>query len=136
MEKWKEEILEGFKQGKTIQSRFLSEDWKDFERQNQLDRPNLNLGTLENWRIKPDYKAEKEQILKDSGSDLNISDSLMGEIRKHEETVFKDYRETKCFTKEDMFLFAGLCVGYRQKNPSASAAEMFDIWCASFKSKR
>jgi hypothetical protein len=83
--------------------------------------------------------CEREQLLKASGRDLRISDTMMEEIKKHEEAEakpFKDYRENECFTREDMFLFAGFCIGYRQRNPRASATEMFDVWCATFKSKK
>ena len=48
----KEEIIKAFNEGKVIQSK-TSGKWKDFERQNQLDKPNLELGGIENWRIKP-----------------------------------------------------------------------------------
>lgn len=50
--KTRESLLEAYKKGKTIQSNHTGE-WKDFVPQNQLDRPNLNYGTLDNWRIKP-----------------------------------------------------------------------------------
>jgi len=48
----KEIILEAYKEGKTIQYNHSGE-WKDFIPHNQLDRPNLNYGTLDNWRVKP-----------------------------------------------------------------------------------
>lgn len=52
MEKTKEMLLKAYKEGKTIQSK-SSGNWKDFEPQNQLDYPNFDYGSIENWRIKP-----------------------------------------------------------------------------------
>jgi hypothetical protein len=48
---WKELILDAYSKGKTIQSNH-SGKWSDFSPQNQVDRPNLNYGTEDNWRIK------------------------------------------------------------------------------------
>ena len=53
-EQIKGEILEAFSKGKTIQSNHDGKGWKDYERQNQLDKPNLDYGDISNWRIKPD----------------------------------------------------------------------------------
>lgn len=52
IEDWKEIILEAYKQGKTIQSGGEG-DWEDFVPQNQLDRPNVDYGGENYWRIKP-----------------------------------------------------------------------------------
>jgi hypothetical protein len=52
MEDWKQEILEAYKKGKTIQANHTGE-WHDFVPQNQVDRPNLDYGEEENWRVKP-----------------------------------------------------------------------------------
>jgi len=49
---WKEQIALAYKQGKTIQANHTGE-WHDFIPQNQVDRPNLDHGTEDNWRIKP-----------------------------------------------------------------------------------
>lgn len=48
---WKEIILKGYNNNKTIQSNHCGK-WKDFVPQNQLDKPNLNYGDESNWRIK------------------------------------------------------------------------------------
>lgn len=48
----KEEILQAYSEGKTIQANH-SGKWTDFVSQNQVDKPNLDYGTLDNWRIKP-----------------------------------------------------------------------------------
>ena len=56
--KTKESLLKAYEEGKTIQSNF-SGDWKDFEPHNQLDRPNFEHGSLDNWRIKP----QKRQLI-------------------------------------------------------------------------
>ena len=52
---WKELILDAYSKGKTIQSNH-SGKWSDFSPQNQVDRPNLNYGTKDNWRIKEQCK--------------------------------------------------------------------------------
>jgi hypothetical protein len=49
---WKELILEAYRNGKTIQANHIGE-WHDFVPQNQVDRPNLDYGTEDNWRVKP-----------------------------------------------------------------------------------
>ena len=48
----KELILKAYSEGKIIQSNH-SGDWSDFVPQNQVDKPNLDYGTIDNWRIKP-----------------------------------------------------------------------------------
>jgi hypothetical protein len=54
MEDWKQEILDAYIQGKTIQCNMPDGKWwHDFVPQNQLDRPNVDYGTKNNWRIKP-----------------------------------------------------------------------------------
>ena len=53
METPKEIILKAFKEGKTIESRD-GNGWKDSIPQNQLDKPNLDYGGIDNWRIKPE----------------------------------------------------------------------------------
>lgn len=52
MEKTKESLLKAYKEGKTIQCNHTGE-WHDFIPQNQVDCPNFDYGTLDNWRIKP-----------------------------------------------------------------------------------
>lgn len=56
-DKWKimntkESLLEAYRNGKTIQSNHTGR-WHDFIPQNQVDSPNFDYGTLDNWRIKP-----------------------------------------------------------------------------------
>jgi hypothetical protein len=64
---WQQAIIDAFNQGKTIQFQNVGEKWHDFERQNQLDRPNVNYGYKEQWRIKP-YETERKEILEKSDS--------------------------------------------------------------------
>jgi hypothetical protein len=49
----KQELLEAYAQGKTIQSCNNKDVWTDFVPQNKLDRPNVNYGDINHWRIKP-----------------------------------------------------------------------------------
>lgn len=51
MEYCQKDILKSYHDGKTIQSNHSGE-WREFEPQNQVDRPNVNYGTENNWRIK------------------------------------------------------------------------------------
>jgi hypothetical protein len=118
MKKWQQDILEAFEQGKTIQANHNSTYWHDYVPQNQLDRPNLEYGTEANWRVKPFKSAGFGTMPKEAG-----------------EPPFKEYRNNECFTKEDMFLFAGFCVGARQNDPTITATEMFDDWKITFNKK-
>jgi hypothetical protein len=113
---WKEQILEAFKQGKTIQCNHNTNFWSSFVPQNQLDRPNVNYGTEKNWRIKPDYGAEREQLLKDCGRD----------------DVTPMMKEEKKYSREQMFLFAGFCVGKKMTNPGIDIGEVLDEFNATF----
>ena len=47
----KEKLIIAWESGKTIQSK-SSGKWEDFEKHNQLDKPNWEYGGIENWRIK------------------------------------------------------------------------------------
>lgn len=116
MEKWKEEILEAYRQGKKIQTRSGTQDWHDFVPQNQLDRPNVDHGYTGEWRIKPDYAAEREQLLKDSGRD----------------DVTPMMKTERFYTKSEMLIFAGFCLGKRMFNPLISGSEMWDAWEKEF----
>jgi hypothetical protein len=49
----KEELIDAWNNGKTIQSNHHNEPWHDFIKHNQVDRPNFDYGELCNWRIKP-----------------------------------------------------------------------------------
>jgi hypothetical protein len=113
---WQQEILEAFNQGKTIQFKNTGEEWHDFERQNQLDKPNLNYGYKEQWRIKPNYDDEREQLLKDSGRD----------------DIIPMMKEEKKYSREQMFLFAGFCVGKKMTNPGIDIGEVLDEFNATF----
>ena len=116
MEKWKEEILEAYRQGKKIQTKSGTQDWHDFVPQNQLDRPNVNYGTQENWRIKPNYDAEREQLLKDSGRD----------------DVTPMMKEEKRYSRDQMFLFAGFCMGKKMTNPGVDIGDVLDEFNSTF----
>lgn len=119
---WKQEILDAFKQGKTIQSRYsISEGWHDFIPQNQLDLPNFTFGNGEgSWRIKPTSEAEREEILIKSGA---YNEPIAEEKKPWEE---------KHYSKDEMLLFAGFCVGRKRVNPGISGHELWEAWEADF----
>lgn len=114
---WVEVILAAFEQGKTIQVKNNNNEWHDFERQNQLDKPNINYDNQENWRIKPNYDAEREQLLKDCGRD-DITPMM---------------KENMTFSKEQLFLFAGFCIGRKNLNPKEDISKIFDDFLKIFK---
>lgn len=88
MEKWKQEILDAFSKGKTIQCNSFTEDWCDFLPQNQVDRPNLDFGSQNNWRIKP-AEEEREEILRKSGA-YDVTPMMKEEL--------EEAAEKYCFT--------------------------------------
>lgn len=55
----KEEMQKAFEEGKTIQSNHQG-IWKDYERQNQVDRPNFDYGGEGHWRVKPDIADHRK----------------------------------------------------------------------------
>ena len=75
--------------------------------------------------------CERKELLAKSDN-AHINDHMRAIVTE----PFVEYRENECFTKEDMFFFAGFCTGYRERFPKATANEMFDIWCATFKTKK
>lgn len=118
---WKQKILEAFKQGKTIQCNHNNNTWRDFISHNQVDEPNLGYGYEYNWRIKPTPEEEKEQILKASGRD-EITPMMKAE----------QPWEEKHYSKDEMLLFAGFCVGRKRVNPGISGHELWEAWEADF----
>lgn len=160
---WQQEILEAFNQGKTIQFKNTGEEWHDFERQNQLDKPNINYGYREQWRIKPDYDTERKEILEKSDRghiSLDMVDRMSTasskEIKSEEEAAqqrFPTYKgdiglnasanygfqegakwqANRMYTKDQLVLFGGFCLGKRMTNPSISGSEMWEAWEKEFK---
>ena len=53
MENKKEVLSKAYKEGKIIQSN-NSGEWINFEPQNQVDSPNFDYKSIDNWRIKPE----------------------------------------------------------------------------------
>jgi hypothetical protein len=51
-----QELEKAFREGKTIQSN-NSGKWVDFVRQNQLDSPNWEYQSIDNWRVKPEDES-------------------------------------------------------------------------------
>lgn len=99
---WKQEILEAFKNGKTIQYSMYGNHWRDFYPHSPIDVPNVEYGTQENWRIKPE-----------------------------QDTVENPWEEKK-YSKEEMLLFAGFCVGRKKVNPTASGSDLWEDWERDF----
>lgn len=116
MDKWKEEIMEAYCQGKTIQSNNFSAVWCDWVPQNQLDKPNLGFGSHNNWRIKPSYDEEREEILKKSGA-YDITDMMKEEV----------------YTRTDMLLFAGFCMARKRINPGEDVGDILEDFRETFK---
>lgn len=121
---WKEEIMQAFNEGKTIQSNHSTGVWRDFRRHNQVDRPNVDYGNESNWRIKPttmDYESEREQLLIDSGRD-----KITPMMKEEQPWIEKKY------SKDEMLLFAGFCAGRKRVNPAVTGHELWEAWEADF----
>jgi hypothetical protein len=124
---WKEELLEAFKLGKTIQCNHNNlEEWHDYVPHNQIDRPNLGYGTKENWRIKPTADEERKEILEKSGT-FKITPMMEEIIREEEEK-----QSNKKYSKDEMLLFGGFCIGRRATAPGISGSELWNEWSATF----
>ena len=81
MENWKENIIKAYSEGKIIQSNHHTGDWNDFVPQNQVDRPNLDYGDKDNWRIKPEESWDfmsAEKIIQEQKNKQNITKSDKG----------------------------------------------------------
>ena len=125
----REEILEAFKQGKTIQARKgKEEEWHDFIPQNQLDRPNINYGNWDNWRIKPDG----------GHIPLDTVDRMSTTIHKERigipfpsQQKAKENKE-KSYNRDQMLLFAGFCMGKKMTNPGMDVGEILAEFDATF----
>lgn len=61
----KDQLQYAWELGQVIQSNHSGE-WKDFEKQNQLDRPNFDYGNIENWRVKPESEMKYKSILQEA----------------------------------------------------------------------
>ncbi len=211
MVNWQQEIIDAFNQGKTIQFKNTGEEWHDFERQNQLDKPNINYGYKEQWRIKPTFDEEKEEILEKSGS-YRLTPMMKDHIKQtvesavstpEEETLNKikmvlsmgneaqairlleqygefkkerkytndvtdldkaatayiktlpginyrslydfatqnkeafkkgaEWRAETSYSRTEMLLFVGFCLGKRMKDPLISGSEMWEEWLQKFR---
>lgn len=122
---WEEVILAAFEQGKTIQINCNNEGWHDFIPQNQLDRPNVR-GNSDNWRIKPTADEERKEILEKSGT-FKITPMMEEIIREEEEK-----QSNKKYSKDEMLLFGGFCIGRRATAPGISGSELWNEWTATF----
>lgn len=126
MTDWQQKIMDAFNQGKTIQFKNTGQEWQDFERQNQLDKPNVNNGYKEQWRIKPTVDEERKEILEKSGT-FKITPMMEEIIREEEEK-----QSNKKYSKDEMILFGGFCIGRRAASPGISGSELWNEWLATF----
>lgn len=104
----KEQILKAFKEGKTIQSRNGNE-WKDFIPQNQVDKPNLDYGGIDNWRIKPEtIKSDDTETLANALHQIEKLEADKAELLERIEIYkecFELYIDPRVWDEANEFLY-------------------------------
>jgi len=121
MENKKEVLSKAYKEGKIIQSN-NSGEWINFEPQNQVDSPNFDYKSIDNWRIKP----EEETLEKAISTLISGYDERGRGIAKMFAQIGAEWQAERMYTEEQLCYFAGYVAGKKHINSGLSISEILE----------